>query len=55
MERYAAIFECADNGKFTVICRGYYKKDKQNYSIFPTVEEAIEEYSSNALFIGLGE
>lgn len=53
MERYEAVFECADNGKFTVVCRGYFKREKQIGCVFPTVEEAIEEYSSNARFIGL--
>ena len=53
MERYEAVFECAGNGKFTVVCRGYFKGDKQIGCVFPTVEEAIEEYSSNARFIGL--
>ena len=53
MERYEAVFECADNGKFIVVCRGYFKRDKQIGCVFPTVEEAVEEYSSNARFIGL--
>ena len=53
MERYEAVFECADNGKFTVVCHGYFKREKQIGCVFPTVEEAIEEYSSNACFIGL--
>lgn len=53
MERYEAVFECADNGKFIVVCRGYFKRDKQDGCLFPTVEEAKEEYSSNATFIGL--
>ena len=53
MKKYKAVFECADNEKFTVVCRGYFKRDKQIGCVFPTVEEAIEEYSSNAHFIGL--
>lgn len=53
MERFEAVFECAYNGKFTVVCYGFFKEEKRTGSIFPTVEEAIEEYSSNARFIGL--
>ena len=53
MERYIAVFECADNGRFKVVCCGYFKRDKQVGCVFPTVEEAKEEYSSNARFIGL--
>ena len=52
-ERYIAVFECSDNGKFIVVCRGYFNRDKQPGCIFPTVEEAKAIYSDNAQFIGL--
>ena len=53
MERYIAVFECSDNGKFIVFCRGYFNRDKQAGCIFPTVEEAKAIYAGNAQFIGL--
>ena len=52
MEKYIAVFECSD-GKFIVVCRGYFNRDKKPGCIFPTVEEAKAMYSSNASFIGL--
>ena len=53
MERYIAVFECSNNEKFLVFCRGYFNRDKQAGCIFPTVEEAKAIYSENAQFIGL--
>ena len=53
MEKYIAVFECSGNGKFIVVCRGYFNRDKQPGCIFPTVEEAKAIYSENAQFIGL--
>lgn len=53
MERYEAIFACSDNGIFKVVCHGYFKRDKRAGNLFPTVEEAIANLSSNAQFIGL--
>ena len=53
MERYIAVFESSNNGKFLVFCRGYFNRDKQAGCIFPTVEEAKAMYSDNAQFIGL--
>ena len=53
MEKYIAVFECSDNGRFIVVCRGYFNRDKQVGCIFPTVEEAKAIYADNAQFIGL--
>ena len=53
MEKYIAVFECPDNGRFIVFCRGYFNRDKQPGCIFPTVEEAKAMYFDNAKFIGL--
>ena len=52
-ERYEAVFADPTNGKFVVVCRGFFKWEKQPGYVFPTVEEAIEELSSNAEFLGL--
>lgn len=52
MEKYKAVFECPINGKFIVVCIGYFKRDKAS-DLFPTVDEAKEELSANATFIGL--
>lgn len=51
--RYEAVFYDSTNGYFTVVCRGYFKTDRRPGCLFPTVEEAKEELSSNAAFIGL--
>ena len=53
MEKYIAVFECSDSGKFIVFCRGYFNRDKQAGCVFPTVEEAKAMYADNAQFIGL--
>ena len=52
-EKYEAVFHDIENGYFTVVCRGYFKQDKQPGCVLPTVEEAKEELSSNAMYIGL--
>lgn len=52
-ERYEAVFADPTNGKFVVVCKGFFKWEKQPGCVLPTVEEAIEELSSNAAFIGL--
>lgn len=52
-ERYEAVFIDATNGKFSVVCRGYFKSDKQPGCVLPTVEEAVEELASNCQFVGL--
>ena len=51
MQKYIAVFR-ADGKLFTVICYGLYKSENLS-RIFPSVEEAKEEYSSNAEYIGL--
>ena len=53
MERYEAVFYDVDNGYFTVVCRGFFKHEHRLGCVFPTVEEAKEECSSNATYIGL--
>lgn len=53
LERYEAVFYDIENGYFTVPCRGYFKHEAKSDSMLPTVEEAKEEYFSNAQFIGI--
>lgn len=52
-ERCEAVFWDSTNGYFTVICRGFFKRDRKPGCLFPTVEEAKEELASNATYIGL--
>lgn len=51
MQKYIAVFR-ADEKIFAVVCYGFYKSENSSH-IFPSVEEAKEEYSSNAEYIGL--
>ena len=53
MKKYEAVFKSLDNGVFSVVCYGLYKNEKMNGCLFPTVEEAKKEYSSNAEYIGI--
>lgn len=52
-ERYEAVFWDCNNGYFTVVCRGFFKRDHRPGCLFPTVEEVKEELSSVCTYIGL--
>lgn len=50
MKSYYAIFRIVDRGIFKVYCIGLYGRRNQ-YCLFPTVEEARRELAENAEYL----
>jgi hypothetical protein len=53
MTFYNAVFYEEGHGYYKIVCRGYSKREHEPFCGYPTVEEAVEQYSSNADFIGI--
>lgn len=53
MTFYNAVFYAEGHGYYKIVCRGYSKREHEPFCGYPTVEEAVEQYSSNADFIGI--
>lgn len=53
-EWYRAHFRDSTNGDFIVVCRGFSGTNEPD-CVYPTVEQAIQEYSCCCVFIGLCE
>lgn len=53
MTFYNAVFCAEGHGYYKIVCRGYSKREHEPFCVYPTVEEAVEQYSSNADFIGI--
>lgn len=53
MQKYNAVFYSEDTGYIKIVCLGYSKREHQPFSVYPTVEEAKEQYSDNMEYIGI--